>query len=74
MLGAWGRDFALGWAGRFVAFLFPDITPAANTMVLAWNALMDFVLAALPWAILRDVRLKLREKIGVTVAMSMGIM
>jgi len=39
----------------------------------AYNALMDFTLAALPCTILRDVRLKLREKIGVIVAMSMGI-
>ncbi|KAK0625877.1 hypothetical protein B0T14DRAFT_599372 [Immersiella caudata] len=39
----------------------------------AYGALMDFTLAALPWTILRDVKLKLREKIGVIAAMSMGI-
>ena len=35
---------------------------------------MDFVLAALPWTILRDVKLKMREKVGVSIAMGMGVM
>ncbi|KAK0747017.1 hypothetical protein B0T18DRAFT_303096, partial [Schizothecium vesticola] len=39
----------------------------------AWNAMMDFVLAALPWRILRDMQLRTKEKIGVTVALSMGV-
>lgn len=39
----------------------------------AWNAAMDFVLAALPWRILRDMQLRTKEKIGVTVALSMGV-
>ncbi|KAK1832541.1 hypothetical protein QBC39DRAFT_244672, partial [Podospora conica] len=39
----------------------------------AWNSMMDFVLAALPWRILRDMQLKTKEKIGVGVALSMGV-
>ena len=35
---------------------------------------MDFVLAFLPWKTLLKMSMPLREKIGVTVAMSMGAM
>jgi hypothetical protein len=35
---------------------------------------MDFVLAAIPWTFLPGLTLRRREKIGVGVAMSMGIM
>jgi hypothetical protein len=35
---------------------------------------MDFTLAALPWTFLYNISLKKREKMGILVAMSMGIM
>lgn len=34
---------------------------------------MDFLLAMLPWTILRRLRMKKREKIGVAAAMSLGV-
>ncbi|KAK4040973.1 hypothetical protein C8A01DRAFT_35029 [Parachaetomium inaequale] len=39
----------------------------------AYSALMDFTLAALPWTFLYSISLKKREKMGILVAMSMGI-
>jgi len=41
---------------------------------LAYSAACDFVLAALPWTFLWNLRMRRREKIGVAVAMSMGVM
>ena len=40
----------------------------------AWSAVMDFSLALLPWKILRHLPMEKREKIGVAVAMSLGIL
>lgn len=34
---------------------------------------MDILLALLPWIILKDLTMKKREKLGVGIAMSMGI-
>ncbi|KAI5864089.1 hypothetical protein GGS23DRAFT_619885 [Durotheca rogersii] len=38
----------------------------------AYSAIMDFVLAALPWAILVKLRIHTSEKVGISIAMSMG--
>jgi hypothetical protein len=35
---------------------------------------MDFVLALLPWSLLWKLQMNKREKVGIVVAMSMGIM
>jgi hypothetical protein len=37
-----------------------------------YSAILDFVLALIPWQILRDLTMKLREKAGVAIAMSLG--
>jgi len=39
----------------------------------AYSALMDFILAALPWTFLWGLLLRKTEKIGISVAMSMGV-
>jgi hypothetical protein len=39
-----------------------------------YSAILDFLLALLPWQILWDLQMKLREKIGVAVCMSLGAM
>nr|ALM31983.1 decarboxylase_GME6026 [Daldinia eschscholzii IFB-TL01] len=39
----------------------------------AYSAVMDFVLAALPWPIIIKLRIRTSEKIGISVAMSMGL-
>ena len=35
---------------------------------------MDFVLAMLPWKLLLSMRMRKREKLGIIIAMSMGIL
>jgi len=35
---------------------------------------MDFALALLPWYLILGLQLKFREKIGVSIAMSMGML
>lgn len=40
----------------------------------AYSALMDFTLAFLPWTFLTTLRMRRKEKIGVGIAMSMGVM
>lgn len=37
-----------------------------------YSAILDFVLAFIPWQILKDLTMKRREKVGVAVAMSLG--
>lgn len=37
-----------------------------------YSAILDFVLALLPWQILMNLTMKRREKVGVAVAMSLG--
>lgn len=39
----------------------------------AYSALMDFVLAALPWTFIYGINLRRKEKIGILIAMSMGV-
>ena len=40
----------------------------------ALSAAMDAVLALLPWKIIWTLQMKTREKVGVALAMSMGIL
>lgn len=40
----------------------------------AYSGIMDVVLAVIPWAILKDLQIKRKEKIGIAVAMSLGVM
>ena len=40
----------------------------------AWCAVADFALALLPWKLIWGLQLKTREKIGVGIAMSMGVL
>merc|ERR1712000_736400 len=42
--------------------------------VAAWNALMDFVLAALPWSVLWKLNMNSTEKMGVGLCMLLGIL
>jgi len=37
-----------------------------------YSAILDFVLAFIPWQILKDLTMKRREKVGVAIAMSLG--
>jgi hypothetical protein len=40
----------------------------------AWCAVMDFALALLPWKMLWGLQMKKREKVGVGIAMSLGLL
>lgn len=40
----------------------------------AWCAVADFALALLPWTLILGLQMRTREKIGVGIAMSMGIL
>jgi hypothetical protein len=43
-------------------------------IITDYSAILDFVLALLPWQILMRLTMKRREKVGVAVAMSLGAM
>ncbi|KAK3985074.1 hypothetical protein QBC44DRAFT_275969 [Cladorrhinum sp. PSN332] len=51
----------------------PTVLPHYNMFAGAWSALMDIILALLPWKFLWGLQMKTSEKIGVGFAMSMGI-
>lgn len=42
--------------------------------VEAYSAIVDFILALLPWKIIMGLQMKRHEKIGVAVAMSLGLL
>lgn len=47
---------------------------STDLMYAAYSAATDFTLALLPWAILWNLQMKRREKFGVAVAMSLGVL
>ena len=56
-------------------FFFPTGLRAVGLIKrTGYSGLMDFVLALLPWSILWHLQMKRREKIGVGIAMSLGIL
>ena len=44
------------------------------TLGIAYSGCMDFILALLPWLIIWKLEMKKREKIGIALAMSMGVL
>ncbi|KAG8162936.1 hypothetical protein KVR01_007414 [Diaporthe batatas] len=51
----------------------PDIAVRFGIAAGAYSGCMDVVMAVLPWRIIWETRMERREKIGVLVAMSMGL-
>jgi hypothetical protein len=51
-------------------FIFENIALTAG----AYSGCMDFILALLPWAVLWKLQMKKREKFGIAVAMSLGVL
>jgi hypothetical protein len=45
-----------------------------NDSLLAYSGCMDFILAVLPWAVLWKLQMRRREKFGIAIAMSMGVL
>lgn len=52
----------------------PRINVGFGIFAGAYSALMDMMLSLIPWAIVWNLQMKRREKLGVAVAMSMGIL
>ena len=52
----------------------PEVYPIFGMCAAGYSALLDFILALLPWKILWGLQMKAREKFGVGIAMSMGIL
>ncbi len=52
----------------------PQVYPIFGMCAAGYSALLDFVLALLPWQIIWRLQMKTREKFGVGIAMSMGIL
>lgn len=44
------------------------------TCFLAYSGCMDFILALLPWLVIWKLQMKRREKLGIAIAMSLGIL
>lgn len=51
----------------------PDIAVKLGIAAGAYSGCMDVIMAILPWRIIWETRMERREKIGVLVAMSMGL-
>ncbi|CAJ2511703.1 Uu.00g073280.m01.CDS01 [Anthostomella pinea] len=51
----------------------PGVYVGFSIFAGAYSALMDIGLAMLPWAVILKLQMKTKEKIGVAVAMSMGV-
>jgi hypothetical protein len=65
-------DVSLAATGKFLQTASLD--NLISIVCTAYSAAMDFVLAFLSWTIIRNAPLKNAEKIGVGVAMSMGVL
>jgi len=73
--------FLRGVSGVFLFVLLlipgacvPDMTDTLCAPCLAYSGLMDIVLALLPWSVVWNLQMRKKEKIGVAVAMSMGVL
>ncbi|KAI0384188.1 hypothetical protein F5Y04DRAFT_293521 [Hypomontagnella monticulosa] len=61
------------WDEHISGKCWPTFTMVAGMFSAVYSALMDFVLALLPWPLIWHLKMKTKEKIGVAIAMSMGI-
>lgn len=59
---------------REVSGLLGSIDEQILTLDIAYSGCMDFILALLPWLIIWKLEMKKREKIGIALAMSMGVL
>lgn len=63
------------WNASVEGYCWPSyITVNYGIFNAAWCTVMDFSLALIPWHLIAGLQMKTREKIGVSVAMSMGIL
>ncbi|CAN9289709.1 unnamed protein product [Alternaria alternata] len=62
-----------GWLKAYVWFAIITLFAFAVPLVL-WAAIMDISLALLPWKVLWNLKMRTAEKIGVGIAMSLGLL
>jgi len=51
-----------------------EVSRLTKRHTTAYSAIVDFILALLPWKIIMSLQMKTHEKIGVAVAMSLGLL
>ncbi|KAJ5106125.1 hypothetical protein N7456_002800 [Penicillium angulare] len=61
------------WDGRVKATSCPINMPKVATVMCAWAAVLDFVLAIFPWYALWNLNMKQKEKITICISLSLGI-
>ncbi|KAI1378734.1 hypothetical protein F4677DRAFT_453404 [Hypoxylon crocopeplum] len=64
---------AKSWDDNIPGTCWHTFNAVAGMFSSAYSALIDFVLALLPWPLIWHLHMKTKERIGVAVAMSMGI-
>ncbi|KAF2854266.1 hypothetical protein T440DRAFT_271686 [Plenodomus tracheiphilus IPT5] len=69
------RPFAKVWDDSIKGTCFPSsVTVNYGIFNAAWCAAADFALALIPWKLIWGLQLQTRDKIGVGIAMSMGVL
>ncbi|KAI2635645.1 hypothetical protein GGS26DRAFT_550039 [Hypomontagnella submonticulosa] len=61
------------WSPTVPGTCWPGLNSVVGMLASAYSGFMDFVLALLPWSFIWKLNLRQNEKLGVAVAMSMGI-
>ncbi|XDG08484.1 hypothetical protein ABKA04_008099 [Annulohypoxylon sp. FPYF3050] len=64
---------AKSWDEAIPGVCVHEFNMVAGMFSSAYSALMDFVLALLPWPLIWHLRMKTKERVGVAIAMSMGM-
>ncbi len=66
--------FASGGCPSGWAFVYAELTRLLTNIYLAISAVMDLTLSFLPWKIIWGLQMHKKEKLGIALAMSMGIL
>lgn len=70
----WCRPASAAWhSGRGGTCWSRDFVVYYSAAAAAYSALMDILLAMIPWTVIMRLRMHMKEKIGVAVCMSLGI-
>lgn len=71
----WPLDKLWDFTGALPGTCWPmDAVNKYNTFSAVYSGIMDIALALIPWTLIWSLQMRMKEKIGVAVAMSMGIL
>lgn len=71
----WCRPASAAWhSGRGGTCWSREFVVYYSVAAASYSALMDILLAMIPWTVIMRLRMHMKEKIGVAVCMSLGIM